>query len=428
MTGCLMLLTGRRVVAIVISVIVGVGFISTGSDPLIGDNPFDLTLDRMSDQQIREYVQQHPARVTKIANADPGEMAELWKSLPDTEKTLLAYALPHKIGNLDGIDFTTRNKANRRHLRTDLSAAREAAAKTHSPVAKLRLASLRAIEKALLAPSQPRRYLVALSDDVPALAAISVGNLDTAKLVTFAVPGMGTYTTDMQLWAQAAQNIYEEQGEAGAPREHAVVAWINYQAPPQGLDAARGLYATLGAPRLAADIAGVSAARPKPNSPTVNVVAHSYGTTMAADALASDDLGVYAFVMIGSAGIEPAVGTASSLGAKHVYAAEASGDSLARLGRVSRIDPREPGFGATVFNVDGVDDDPDLIGVTGHEPILHSRWNDNRHSSVWKSTSRAQSHQKFFEHMRRHGYLDQDTQSLHNVAVLTTPGATMSVR
>jgi hypothetical protein len=41
-------------------------------------------------------------------------------------------------------------------------------------------------------------------------------------------------------------------------------------------------------------------------------------------------------------------------------------------GQSSRIDPRSPGFGAVVFDVDGIPDNPDLIGVTGHEPILHS--------------------------------------------------------
>ena len=46
-----------------------------------------------------------------------------------------------------------------------------------------------------------------------------------------------------QLWTQSAQNLWDEQGEVGAPTRRAVVSWIGYVTPPPGVDAALGDYA-----------------------------------------------------------------------------------------------------------------------------------------------------------------------------------------
>ena len=72
---------------------------------------------------------------------------------------------------------------------------------------------------------------------------------------------MGTYTDDMQLWTQSAQNLWDEQGDIGAPTRRAVVSWIGYVTPPPGVDAALGDYAARGAPLLTADVRGVNAVR-----------------------------------------------------------------------------------------------------------------------------------------------------------------------
>ncbi|RII99137.1 hypothetical protein DZF97_16205, partial [Clavibacter nebraskensis] len=230
--------------------------------------------------------------------------------------------------------------------------------------------------------AEPRRWLVSLSHRDPPLAAITVGDLDTARQVTFTVPGMGTYTDDMQLWTETAQNVFDAQAAVGAPAAHAVVAWIGYRTPPPGVDATLGDYAERGAPLLASEIQGLQAARHGGDLASVNVIAHSYGSTMAADALAARDLGVDSFVMLGSAGVEDGIANARQLHARHVYAGEAADDGEAVWGRLSRQDPRAPGFGATVISVDG-DPARGLLPVTTHAPVLHSRWNDDPDSRAW---------------------------------------------
>jgi pimeloyl-ACP methyl ester carboxylesterase len=262
---------------------------------------------------------------------------------------------------------------------------------------------------------------MSITDNKPPLAAVAVGDLDDATLVTYAVPGMGTYTTDMQLWTQSAQNVYDAQERQGTRAERAVVAWIGYITPPPGVDAALGTYAIRGAPLLVNAIQGLYAAREKKEPKYVNVVAHSYGTTLSANALASTNLNIYSFVMLGSAGIETSIRSAKVLHAKYVYAGEATADEEARWGRVSRQDPRSPAFGAWSLAVDG-DPRNNLAGVTGHEPVLHSKWNDNIASAKWTSIKNlAQRKAEFTAHQATFGYLDNGTQSLENVARATIP-------
>ncbi|WP_431221088.1 alpha/beta hydrolase [Leifsonia xyli] len=332
--------------------------------------------------------------------------------------------IPEVVGNLDGVDYRAREKANRRALKRALTTEkRELQKHPDDATAQREIAALTAIRKTIAGKRTPARHLIGLSLDRPPLAAVALGDLDTAGDITFVVPGMGTYTDDMQLWTQSAQNLWDEQGAVGAPTNRAVVSWIGYVTPPPGIDAALGDFASRGAPLLTADVRGVNAVRVDEPPRAVNIVAHSYGTTTAANALSgARDLGVYAFVMLGSAGIEERIPDARALHAHHVYAGEATADAEARFGRITRRDPRSPGFGATVISVDG-DTQADLLPVTGHAPVLHSPWNDDPLSSAWSHIQDAALfEQKYAEHFERYGYLDAHTESLRNAAIATVPG------
>jgi hypothetical protein len=322
-------------------------------------------------------------------------------------------------GNLDGLPYTVRDRANRAALDYDIARIQDIVRGHPSDAsAASHLAADEAIRAAITAHSSPKRYLLEfMPAEAMPVAAISVGDPDTAREVTWVVPGMGTYATDMQLWTQGAENIWDAQGSAGGPSQRAVIAWIGYATPPVGIDAALGQYASNGAPLLTEAIEGMKAARAA-DPPILNVVAHSYGTTMAADALADTDLGIYSFVMVGSAGIENRIADAGALHAQHVYAGEASDDTVARLGRESRQDPRSPAFGAKVFPTNG---DPalGLAPVTGHAPVLHSPWDDDIDSSDWTRVPPAQREAAFAAHLRQHGYFDPGTQSLEEIGRLT---------
>jgi hypothetical protein len=289
-----------------------------------------------------------------------------------------------------------------------------------------------AINHTIAGKHSQKRYLVELTNDKPPLAAVAIGNLDTAQQVTYAVPGMGTFTTDMALWTQGAQNLYDRQGWAGAPKARAVVSWIGYVTPPPppSIDVTEGAFAARGATKLTEAINGFWASRvsdQKVDLPSLSIVAHSYGTTTAADALYGSDLNVYSFVMLGSAGIDQRIPNAAALHVPHVYAGEAAADQEARLGRLDRVDPRSPAFGATVIDVDG-DGIHGLVPVTGHDPILHSAYNDDPLSNAWKGFEKNKKlEQQLLDHYAQAGYLDTLTESLDNAAIATTPDASRPI-
>ncbi len=409
------------VITVIVTVVIGVVAPGVNGPRVDGRMQHLMSL---SEEQRAEYVKSHAAETVAYLNLTPLETAEWWtkRSMPDQGDVVTV--LPEYVGNLEGIDYTSRDLANRKQLQKALVTAKHAVSAHPSSKATMTLASLTAIKSSISGHHSPHRYLIALTADEPPLAAVSVGNLDTAAQVTFNVPGMGTFTNDMQTWTQSAQNVWEVQLAMGAPQSHAVVAWIGYVTPPVGVDAALGGYAASGAPLLTSAIEGFHAAR-GPNKPAaVSVIAHSYGATTAANAIADADLDLFAFVRLGAAGVEPRINSVKSLNASHIYAGEAKRDVEARWGQVARHDPRVPSFGAKVLSVDG-DTELQLHAVTGHAPVLHSKWNDNVRSPLW---SRIKSHSKrtqdFALHLNSFGYLDMNTESLRNAAIATTPDST----
>lgn len=367
---------------------------------------------------VTGFVAVHQGLAAEALDRDPAVVAAWWQSLPERDRLRMPGQMPDVIGNLAGVDYASRDRANRSELTSQIGALLELSA--HHPLGGViaeRLAALQAIESAL--GTGGARFLVELTTDSPPLAAISIGNPDTARIVSFAVPGMGTYTTDMQLWTRAARNIYDAQSAAGASA-HAVIAWVGYRTPPPGIEATRDAYADRGALLLARDILALHASRSEGTQPEVNVVAHSYGATTAAKALRAD-LGVRSFVMLGSAGVDPSIRTAADLKAQFVFSGEAADDLQARWGRADRADPGDPAFGALALPVDG-NGSGGLLAVTGHTPIVHSPWNDDPGSPAWTKYADADVRARLFEnHMVSFGYFDIGTQSLTAVGHATTP-------
>ncbi|MEO6827028.1 MAG: alpha/beta hydrolase [Microbacteriaceae bacterium] len=418
-----------RIITAVICAALAIGAVVTAPEP--GDQIANTELVKllsMSAQEAKAYVKANPSLEMDLENIDPDATAKWWKGQTGKERHDLIDEWPDYVGNLEGIDYGTRDRANRAHLPTAIAGAENAIKRNPSnQTAMQTLKSLTAISATINGKRSPRRYLISLTDDQQPLAAIAIGNLDTARQVTFNVPGMGTYTTDMQLWTQTAVNVYLTQGEVGAPAKRSVVAWIGYQTPPPGVDATMGAYAARGALKLITTIQGLQAIRKDVSKPSISVIAHSYGTTTAADALAAVNLRIYAIVMLGSAGIELRIRNAAALHSQFVYAGEAKHDTEARLGRASRTDPRSPSFGAIVFDVSG-DSGTELLPVTGHAPALHSPWNDNPLSSAWSSITNPKAFEKAYAaHFTAYGYLDAGTQSLMNAAIASTATANQSL-
>lgn len=280
------------------------------------------------------------------------------------------------------------------------------------------------------------------------LGAIAIGNLDTAKNVTWNIPGMGTTVDDgMESWGHSAQDLYNGQKDAYdslylKDPGHAVVAWIGYdtpEKPPEGsqfLNPVKDVEGTevlkldkaqAGSQKLAAALDGFYATRWDGNSldqPKNNVVAHSYGTTTSAYALTKTHYPVDTVTFFASAGIDlhavtnaAAMNVAKVDGQPAVYATQAfddrvapyagiGGSDLLGIGtldpKVGRFSPQLPGWGAHSFSSDGGYDPQTGVPykmVTGHDAQGHS----DKFS--------------FFSATTGHGYLDPGTESSHNIAL-----------
>ncbi|PPI44813.1 hypothetical protein C5E09_10475 [Rathayibacter iranicus] len=238
--------------------------------------------------------------------------------------------LPEVIGNLEGVPYGARAQANESVLRVRIKALKDELAQepTDGDYAKLgsMQEDLRALEDIAdslkVRPGLDGRFLISLTDDHPPLAAVSIGDLDTATNVTYAVPGMGQTTTTMTSWVKASQNV-----QSMLPTGNAVVAWIGYQTPPNVTETANFSVmdiddAVAGGAALASSVHGLSAVRgdsiPKPD-----VVAHSYGTAVVAVAASRSDVEFGTFVSLGSAGLPDSVDSVSDLHVEGMYAGQA---------------------------------------------------------------------------------------------------------
>ncbi|TQM66154.1 alpha/beta hydrolase [Klugiella xanthotipulae] len=335
------------------------------------------------------------SRVTpeRLARLDPVPAALLWASLSEADRRRLVRERPDLIGSTEGIPATDRHTANVAHLREELRRVKhqiDTASVNRTPLSGDLIERLRGLEvlyrlygSGVSVDRSPPEYLVSLDTTLPGapLAAVAVGNLDTAGTAVYLVPGMNSSTVGTEGLVSAARTLY-----AGAVAEGdsdlAVVAWLDYRAPKLSDTAAGSLSvlsdhsARVGAERLVHSLEGYNAVQQQSGlAGSLHVVAHSYGTTTASLALATRDLGVDSFTMLGSAGLVPEIAHARDLHVDNgrVYAIENAGDATADLGRLSTAHPVDPvrdrDFGAVVLGSDGVvrADGTELRAARGHD-------------------------------------------------------------
>ncbi|SIN78013.1 alpha/beta hydrolase [Agromyces cerinus] len=409
-----------------------------------GSTPLLQRLAQLTPMELLTLARTHPELLEQLRTSPPeaSDVAEWWAGLggeyddagsyiPSALQSALIAAAPGVIGNLGGVAYGARDQANRIWLAAQIAEAEAAVdlagaldpgpGAAGQPMnqfhlaaegARTRLTALENIDAAVNGTrDEVQRQLIGLTADVPPLAQVSIGNLDLAENVSFLVPGMGTTTTDGVVgWARAGQNLYDMQLSVESGTRHAVIAWIGYETPPvpdtenMNFGVLMGDYARAGGERLNVDIDAYNAVSGTRET-QLNVVAHSYGTTTAADALAAADQGVDAFVMIGSAGIEPSIESVHDLHAELVFAGQARdvapkleaglGDEWAWTGREGshRLNPMDESFGATRFGTNGVPGSPDLNATTAHDPMVRGDG---------------------------YGYLESNSESLMNIALATT--------
>ena len=247
-------------------------------------------------------------------------------------------------------------------------------------------------------PSIPVRKLLYLdlSGREP-LAAIAIGDLDTATHITWQLSGTGIRARNA-LWgtAREAGELYLEQRKVGIDAP-AVVAWLGYRSPNFGT-ALLNTSARRGVSILSRDLEVMASLRP--DKPHLALEAHSYAASMAAQVLdtrAEFAHRVDALVTIGSAGIPGYLAKnldRVGVPATRFYAAIAPQDHLARWGKrlSGRKQPTVQRFEVTERS------DLTLRGASGH------------------NTSQRLGN----DPCAPHGYRDPGTTSLRNLALITT--------
>ena len=237
---------------------------------------------------LASMLRVRPDLADTLSRAEAADVAAWWKGLDDSQQGALIAAIPAVVGNLNGVAYVARDRANREWLDDQLADARKAltAAEKSLPwwqidnpelvgahdakliAAREQFEALTNIDAALTGTSGgTERFLISLSADTPPLAAISIGDIDVADNITYAVPGMGTTTSEgIGAWTQAAENIERWQSQYAPDAVHAVVAWVGYETPPVpgngGFQVLGTEHAEAGATKLSRALGGIDATRP----------------------------------------------------------------------------------------------------------------------------------------------------------------------
>ncbi|GLZ77435.1 hypothetical protein Afil01_22420 [Actinorhabdospora filicis] len=256
------------------------------------------------------------------ATASPDEVAAYFASLSPEDAGRLAAEFPGVVGNLDGAPIALRYRAN------------------------------------------GGEGLLALDERQDGRIVRVVGDLATAERIAVIVPGMSNTLANFYdgqggvlrrspLWQ--AEQLKAAANDPGL----AVVAWLGYDSPENGLgimSTVRSGRAETGGEALARFTKGLHAVRPEA---TISVLGHSYGTIVIA--YAAPDFGpeVTDLIVVGSPGMD--VGSAAELDTTaRLWAGRAGDDPIANipdvriLGFGHGVDPTDAGFGALPLDTSGI--------------------------------------------------------------------------
>lgn len=310
----------------------------------------------------------HDRRVVATAMDEPptaAVVASWWAGLDGGTRLRLERGAPVVVGNLDGVPYAVRDRANRRVLATGL-ADPDGDASQQAMLGQVRDALHRDADA-------PARSLVTLDTRGAGRAAIAIGDLETAADVTVVVPGMFfTVTGQMDDFTATAGDLYDEQATlapvaAPAPGTGvAVLAWMGYRTPDLSNILSLELAKT-GATRLERTVDGIRQLRGD-HQPRLGIVAHSYGSTTAMTALASGHMRADSLTVLGSPGSDVRRASQLAVAAGGVFVGGAHLDPVAGSGYFG-TDPAASSFGATVLDL-GVF--PGVGGDVFRRPVGHN--------------------------------------------------------
>ena len=341
-------------------------------------------------------------------SASPEQVASWWNALSDKDKQWMIEQHPDVIGNLEGVDYTSRNQANRIMLpRLQKQAADElqqfydtygmpipvtpenAWLLAEEERLKDRVTALDKIDATLKKESDGvPRYLMQLDPSGPnILAAVSQNNPDDSQHIGVIVPGMTTSVAgngkdgsilDYDVHATVMRESAEKAAKPG--EKVAMVEFFGYDAP-QGADVISTSKAHKGADRLAGFLNGIDAVREHgAGDAHITVASHSYGSTTAGIAATKVGDGVIDdLVQFGSpgSGVQDVGEFHVPEGHLYVSAAPYFHDMVQGVGP-------DDTFGKNPDTMDGY---KHLSGDVGPAPSSYRPW--DQHSGYFQKDTRA---------------------------------------
>ena len=245
------------------------------------------------------------------AGASEQEVASWWSQQSEANKKWLIEHYPEKIGNLNGVDGASRNKANRivldqklADLPGEIARLDTEAANAPSPAAREKILERKAklqheldelevvkttLDKTLDDPQTgkkgdgvPRQLLGLDTSGRNVKAIVAQGDVDTADHVGVVVPGLNTNVKktldDYDNRASAMMRSAINQVKSG--ETVAMVEYLGYDAPQNKLEVLGTGYAEEGAVGLAGFLNGMDASREHgAGDAHMTLFGHSYGST-----------------------------------------------------------------------------------------------------------------------------------------------------
>lgn len=244
------------------------------------------------------------------AGASEQQVASWWSQQSDANKKWLIEHYPEKIGNLNGVDGASRNKANRivldqklADLPGEIARLDAEAANAPSPAAREKILERKAklqheldeltvVQQTLNKGADPDtgeggdgvpRQLLGLDTSGRNVKAIvAQGDVDTADHVGVVVPGLHTNVgKNLDAYDNRATDLYKNAKLQTKPGETvAMVEYLGYDAPQVEIEAAITTYAEEGARGLSGFLNGMDASREHgAGDAHMTLFGHSYGST-----------------------------------------------------------------------------------------------------------------------------------------------------
>ena len=373
---------------------------------------FVLPLDVLDSRASRSALADRPS------GGDPEAIRRWWDSLSLAQQVVVMAARPEQLGNADGLPAETRDEANRLVMSDDLARLAEKERDgTLTGLERVALANIRTAIRNIEAReshidpitgehTQAQLYIYEpYAFDGDGRLAIATGNLDTASHTAVTVPGMGSNVQVMS--AGRSLNVYDESRWASGDTV-AVLDWIGYDTPSGGslrnpdiIGVVNQEMARTGAEQLAADVEGLRAAR-SDDPAHLTVIGNSYGSTTAGIAAAEFGLDANDLILTGSPGVPVDHAGDLTTGHDHTWVGSASRDFVSSLGRTGWTDPT----GVAADLLPGVE-------LMGNDPA-----EDNFGANRFQAESLDRDDRwNVADHGR---YYDQNTESLYNIAAITT--------